>query len=68
MQKQLIPELKNELGDNVIIPEDKLLTCSIGVSEWKCDVSFSEALNRADEALYEVKRNSKNGYSIWECK
>lgn len=68
MQKQLIPELKNELGDNVIIPEDKLLTCSIGISEWKGDVSFSEALNRADEALYEVKRNSKNGYSIWKCK
>ena len=49
------------------IPEEKRLSASIGISEFeKCNnFSVHTALNQADEALYFVKRTTKNDYMLY---
>lgn len=57
---QLIP-------DDSFIPEDKKLSCSIGISSfdsWDEDVVYA-AFNQADEALYFVKRTTRNDYMLY---
>ena len=36
------------------------ITCSFGVSEWNAGETLSEALKRADIALYEAKKTGRN--------
>ena len=49
------------------IPKEKALSASIGIAVFeKCDVpSVHTALNQADEALYFVKRTTKNDYMLY---
>lgn len=55
---------------NAEIPKEKELSASIGISTFeKCDdLSVHEALNQADEALYCVKRTTKNDYKVYNEK
>lgn len=57
------------IQDDVKVPEDKKLSCSIGIAEfekWE-DGEVYAAFNRADEALYDVKRSTKNDFRIWSA-
>ena len=49
------------------IPKEKALSASIGIATFeKCDdPSVQTALNQADEALYFVKRTTKNDYMLY---
>ncbi len=63
----------NEDIDRIIpkdqtVPDDKRLSCSIGIAgfeRWE-DNEVYAAFNRADEALYDVKRSTKNDFRIWK--
>lgn len=44
------------------------LTLSIGVVFVSTEKDMSELLEKADEALYKVKRNKRNNYCIYEAK
>ena len=48
------------------IPKEKLLSCSIGISELLCNSKdeIDETLRQADKALYIVKRRNKGGYEL----
>ncbi len=50
------------------IPKERILSASIGIAGFsKCnDISVHNALNQADDALYYVKRTSKNDYMLYE--
>ena len=55
------------LGYDVVIPQEKRLSCSIGIMS-SPDGSMEHmtaALKKADEALYYMKRNSKGNYIAW---
>ncbi len=49
------------------IPEDRKLSCSIGIAVATDSKrsSIQEALQRADVALYDIKRSGKGSYGIW---
>lgn len=60
---EIAERLRSLCEDNRAFFNRKLLqtTVSIGVTEvWEQDKSFQEALQRADEALYEAKRSGRN--------
>ena len=59
-------DIRARVGEDVVIPQNKRLTCSIGISECKGRNYVSEALSEADKALYHIKKNAKNGYMVWE--
>lgn len=47
--------------------EDRENTCSIGVALYPCDgASYTELYEKADSAMYTVKRNGKNNYAFFE--
>jgi GGDEF domain-containing protein len=50
------------------VPDNKLLSCSIGIaSSDNCSGdNIKELLQKADEALYYMKRNHKGSYALWE--
>ncbi len=56
-------EIKAFLGrDDIVIPEEKKVSCSIGVapvSEVRDEEDISKAIKRADEALYGIKHSTK---------
>lgn len=60
--------IARKIGLNIIIPKDKLLSCSIGIAScygYDKD-SVSEALDKADKGLYYVKKSTKNNYVVWD--
>lgn len=59
--------VKEVVPPNTYIPKEKALSASIGISSFeKCDdISVHTALNQADEALYFVKRTTKNDYMLY---
>ncbi len=61
-------KIVKSIGREVVIPENKRLACSIGIAVDKShNVSMiSELLKHADDALYKVKKSTKNNYSVWE--
>ena len=60
--------VERKIGHSVVIPKDKLLSCSIGIAS--CHgyntEEVSEALNKADKGLYYVKKTTKNSYVVWD--
>ncbi|MBB6479601.1 tetratricopeptide repeat-containing diguanylate cyclase [Spirochaeta isovalerica] len=46
------------------IPEEKFLSCSIGIGEYRCleDQPFDSFMARVDALMYDVKKAGKNGY------
>lgn len=59
------PDIQRKIGEDIVIPKEKLITCSVGISECRGN-SIAEALNNADKALYYVKKTTKNNYVVWE--
>lgn len=55
------------LRKDIVIPPDKKISCSIGISQYSgCShEAINEALNSADQALYFMKRNSKGRAMTW---
>lgn len=60
--------IEQRLGADIAIPKEKHLSCSIGIT--RCHGydtrRIQDALNRADKALYCVKKASKNSFMVWE--
>lgn len=66
MKTGLIKQITEYADEDVVIPDDKKLSGSVGIAiadDGKRE-HLAEALSRADEALYEVKRNGKSGYFV----
>lgn len=59
--------LKEYIGTEIVIPKDKQLSCSIGITEYSGNTQrdIDEALKSADQALYFIKRNSKGRAMTW---
>ena len=61
-------DILKRIGIDVTIPQEKLLSCSIGIASY-CghdDATMQQALNKADKGLYYVKRSTKNNYVVWD--
>ena len=75
LAKQIFEEIKdgfsvriaNKLNQKVDIPEDKKITCSIGIASFQggSKDAFEAALNQADQMLYYVKRHGKSTYKLY---
>ena len=66
MMAQVVnPDVQKRIGTDRIVPKEKLLTCSVGISECMESNGIVEALNNADKALYYVKKSTKNNYVVW---
>ncbi len=63
-----ISMLLQKLGNIFVGPKNEWrLHCSIGAVQWNADEdSFEEIYKKADIALYQVKRNSKNSYCFFK--
>ena len=63
-----IDEIRDKCGQDIEIPPNKLLSCSIGISNKdKCSLSdINSILLQADEALYYIKDNMKGTCISWE--
>jgi len=60
---EIAERLRSSCESNEVVFNKKVLhtTVSIGVTEvWKKDKSFHDVLKRADEAMYQAKRNGRN--------
>lgn len=66
LENEVIPDIKERIGAGHIIPKEKMLSCSVGISKCKENDDVSQALNNADKALYHVKKTTKNNYEVWE--
>ena len=60
--QQTLTRLQRQLSASLFMHEDKevFVTFSAGVTAYRAGESLQEALERADEALYEAKRTGKN--------
>lgn len=60
-------QIRNKLNQTVEIPEDKKISCSIGIASFQggSKDAFELALNQADQMLYYVKRNGKSRYKLY---
>ena len=62
-----INEIELAYGSRIEInPEDRI-TCSVGIASDLCvnNEDIRNLLLKADEALYDVKRTTKNNYKVW---
>ena len=61
-------EIAVKLQKRINIPDDKKISCSIGISSFMggSKDSFERALNQADRMLYYVKRHGKSKYKVYE--
>lgn len=63
-----VKEIQDKLKQFIQIPADKMISCSIGISlaDKYTSKSMNEAICRADEALYFIKKTTKRNYMVWE--
>lgn len=66
LETEVLSDIKNRVGKDVVIPENKLLSFSAGIAECKEISGIKEALDKADKALYSIKRTTKNNYVVWD--
>ena len=61
-------DVMKEIDSEVDIPDNKQLSCSIGISKLSCKTKeeINDALRLADKGLYIVKRRNKGGYELIE--
>lgn len=64
----LVKSISLKLHTEIHIPDDKKISCSIGIAPFKggSKDSLENALNKADQMLYDVKRNGKSHYKLYE--
>lgn len=67
MKDGLKETISQYLKQTIVIPPDKKLSCSIGITEYtgSSHEDIETALNNADQALYFIKRNSKGHAITW---
>ncbi len=63
-----VSEVSRYMQKDVTIPEDKLVSCSIGIafSPDGSKENITRALKCADQALYYMKKRTKGDYKIWD--
>ncbi len=67
-----VPEVSEFLGEPVIIPQEKKLSCSMGiffvpdVDKNEPKKSVYDAISRADEVLYHIKRTTKHRHVFYD--
>lgn len=66
LEKEVVASIQEKIGSHHTIPENKRLSCSVGIAECKECEGIAEALNNADKALYHIKRTTKNGFAVWD--
>lgn len=61
-------KIEKKLNKEVLIPEDKKISCSIGIASFRggSKESLELALNQADQMLYYVKRHGKSKYKLYQ--
>lgn len=60
-----VKELKEKLGRDISIDENKRLTVSIGIAlRNESDKSIDDTIKRADDLMYTVKTNGKGTYAF----
>ena len=67
--QSFIPKIEAFLGEKVEVPENKKVTCSMGIvlrKDIREKQEFSEIIKEADQALYSIKRSTKNDYRFAE--
>lgn len=60
-----IPMIEEFLGESVEVPENKKVSCSMGIvlrENIREKQEFGEIIKEADQALYYIKRSTKNDY------
>ena len=60
-----IPMIEEFLGVEVVIPENKKVSCSMGIvlrENIREKQEFGDIIKEADKALYDIKRTTKNNY------
>lgn len=59
-------EISRKLKEEITIPENRRVSCSIGIATFRSGSreALEEALNRADQALYYIKKNGKSRYMV----
>lgn len=63
--ESFIPMIEKFLGEKVEVPENKKVTCSMGIvlrENIQDKQEFGEIIKEADQALYSIKRTTKNNY------
>ncbi len=60
--------ISQKLHTDIFIPEDKKISCSIGIAAFKggSKDELETALNRADQMLYYVKRHGKSQFKLFD--
>lgn len=60
-------KIVESIGRDVSIPDEKKLSCSIGIAvdKTKNVKMISDLLKHADDALYCVKKSTKHDYKVW---
>ncbi len=66
LEKEVLPDIREQIGVHHIIPEEKRLSCSVGIAGCKESSDITEALSNADKALYYIKKSTKNNYMVWD--
>ena len=67
--QSFLPKIEAFLGQKVEVPENKKVTCSMGIvlrKDIREKQEFSEIIKEADQALYSIKRSTKNDYRFAE--
>lgn len=67
--KSFIPMIEEFLGEKLEIPENKRVSCSMGIAlreDIREKHDFGEIIKEADQALYSIKRTTKNDYCFAE--
>ena len=70
MDKKFYKHLQEMSAVDISVAEEKQLGCSIGIAEFYSfqEKAINEAINQADQALYEMKHHSKGGYKVYQIK
>lgn len=63
-----LPDLEKMLTRKILLPENQILSCSIGIGNLNHDrhKTISQIISEADEALYRSKKAGKSRYTIYE--
>ena len=71
-EKGFADKVSKKLGKEIVIPEDKYVSCSIGISgavitpEDHARKMVEDAMKRADEMMYYIKKTVKHRYVFFE--
>lgn len=71
-QNGFVKQISEVLGRSVEIPEERMVSCSVGISETTISSNdvikekIEETLKRADEMMYYVKKTSKHKYVFYD--